>query len=223
MKTSLFFLTSMMSAVFSGLYAQDFTTSKNVLLDMRSGAKQEVLDDLDNYKPFTDREKQRLYANVDSLRSNIQRYAWGIFQAELAKQKNIKIPDKEALKEYDVQYTRNGFPSILIPKTVIKKLTKLGCPADYYFSLGVNVEMRSQFSVFNEKVKPTINCDIKVFSPDREIIKELDHRLKSEEIINSSDISGSTFSKMSYRHILLLVDVLKPMIEQAIKETVEQM
>lgn len=202
--------------------AQDFTTTKNVLLDMRSGSSPEILNALDDYKPETEREKRLYNRNMDSLRVMMQRYAWEIYQAELNGRKNYNLPDKDALREH-VKYADNGFPSILIPKTVVKKLVRDGFEADYFFSLGVSVDLRSLLGGFDSNIKPAVSCDIKVFSPDRDVVKKVDHRYQSDTPIRSWDFPGHSFDKLAFDHIMILAEKLKPLVRQAVKETVEMM
>jgi hypothetical protein len=77
------------------LYAQDFTTSKNVLLDMRSGSSAAVLlNALDDYEPETEREKRLYNRNIDSLRVMMQHFAWEVYQAELNERKKFNLPEK---------------------------------------------------------------------------------------------------------------------------------
>lgn len=221
MKTTLLF-TTLLLVIATHMYAQDFTATKNVLLDMRSGSSPEVLNALDDYKPVTEREKRLYSRNTDSLRVMIQRYAWEIYQAELNGRKNYNLPDKDALREY-VKYADSGFPSILIPKTVVKKLVRDGYDADYYFSLGVSVDLRSLLGGFDSNIKPAVSCDIKVFSPDRDVVKKVDHRYQSETPIRSWDFPGHSFDKLAFDHIMILVRKLKPYVEAAVKEAVAKM
>lgn len=207
---------------FTSIHSQDFTTTKNVLLDMRSSSSGEVLNALDDYDPVTDRE-QRLYnRNVDSLRVMMQRYACEVYYAEINGRKNFNLADKDALRGH-VKYGDNGFPSILIPKTVVKKLVRNGYEADYYFSLGINVTHRSALGGLSSNVKPTIVCDIKVFSPEREVVTNVDHRYKSDTPIRSWDFPANSFDKLAFDHIMILAEKLKPLVKQAVKETVSKM
>jgi hypothetical protein len=205
------------------LYAQDFTTSKNVLLDMRSGSSAAVLlNALDDYEPETEREKRLYNRNIDSLRVMMQHFAWEVYQAELNERKKFNLPEKEALRGH-VQYATDGFPSILIPKTVVKKLAKNGYDADYYFSLGVDVTHRASLGGLSSNVKPIINCDIKVFSPERDIVAKVDYRYKSETSIRSWDFPANSFDKLAFDHIMILADKLKPLVRQAVIEVVSQL
>jgi hypothetical protein len=205
------------------LDAQDFTTSKNVLLDMRSGTSAALLlNALDDYEPETEREKRLYNRNLDSLRVMMQHFAWEVYQVELNERKKFKLPEKDALRGH-VQYAPDGFPSILIPKTVVKKLVKNGYEADYYFSLGVDVTHRASLGGLSSNVKPIINCDIKVFSPERDIVAKVDYRYKSETSIRSWDFPANSFDKLAFDHIMILAEKLKPLVRQAVKEVVSQL
>ncbi len=220
MKSILFLF---LCCIFTSLvYTQDFSTTKNVLLDMRSSSSPEVLNALDDYDPETEREKRLYNRNMDSLRVMMQRYAWEVYQAELNGRKKYNLPDKDALRDH-VQYADNGFPSILIPKTVVKKLVKNGYDADYYFSLGVNVSHRSALGGLSSNVKPTVDVDIKVFSPERDIVTKVDHRYKSDTPIRSWDFPANSFDKLAFDHIMILAEKLKPLVKQAVKEVVAKM
>ena len=221
MKTTILFL-PLFLILSINLQAQDFTTTKNVLLDMRSSSSGEVLNALDDYDPTTEREKRLYNRNVDSLRVMMQRYAWEIYQAELNGRKKYNIPDKDALRGH-VKYATNGFPSILIPKTVVKKLVKNGYDADFYFSLGVNVGMRSTLTSLGSNVKPAVTVDVKVFSPEREIVKKIERRYKSDTAIRSWDFPANDFDKLAFDHIMILAKKLEPLVRQAVKDIVAEL
>jgi hypothetical protein len=208
--------------ILTATHAQDFTSSKNVLLDMKSSSSPDVLNALDDFKMETEREKKLYNRNLDSLRVMVQYMAYDAFYEELSSKKNIKIADKDALRDH-VQYDKTGFPSILIPKTVVKKLVNNGYEADYYFSLGVSVNLPGVFSGINTVVKPSITCDIKVFSPDRDVVKNVDNRYKIDKGFKSFDFPERNFDKLAFDHIMILAKKLKPYVEEAVKEVVEKM
>jgi hypothetical protein len=60
-------------------------------------------------------------------------------------------------------------------------------------------------------VKPIINCDIKVFSPERDIVA------LQIRTIRSWDFPANSFDKLAFDHIMILADKLKP-LRQAVKE-----
>ncbi len=218
MKTKILTL-SFLVLLIAGVNAQDFTSTKNVLLEMKSGSSPDVLNALDDYDMVTEREKRLYNRNLDSLRVMMQRYACTIYYAEVNGRKKYNLPDKDALRDH-VKYGKHGFPSILIPKTVVKKLVKNGYDADYYFSFAVSVDLRSLLGGFSSSIKPTISCDIKVFSPEREIVKKVNHSYKSNTPIRSFDFPMNSFDKLAFDHIMILSEKLKPLVRQAVKETV---
>ena len=207
---------------FSGLIAQDFTSTKNVLLQMKSGSSSDLLNALDNYEPVTEREKKLLSRNTDSLKVMMQHYAFEVYYAELNIKKRYNLADKNALQGH-VKYNKLGYPSIVLPKAVVKKLVKNKYDADYYFSLGVSVEHRSILGSLNSNIRPTISCDIKVYSPDREVVKNITHNYKDSSPIKSFDFPERKFDKLAFDHILILAEKLKPFVRQAVIETVARM
>ena len=182
----------------------------------------DILDQLDNYEPVTDREKKSYKRHADSLQVRLKRKAFLLFNDLLKEQKNIPLEDLASMEEY-INYDKNGFPVILIPKTVIKKLGSKGYQSDYYFSVNVTVGNNALIGGLSGQVKPTISCDVKVFDHDRAVVKKASFQQKANSNIKALSFPGRMFDKMGMDYIDMLVDIIQPQLETVLVGTIEQL
>lgn len=207
----------------SSLTAQEFTSSKNTLLELNAIIDSDVMDKLDAYSPISEREKDKLKESKDYLDARVTEIFLNAIYTELADSKNIPLESKDAIRDF-VTYGNDGLPNVLIPKAVIKKLGKKGYETDYYFSFSLNVDIPvlAKTNKFSGRVKPEYRCTIKVFDEDRAIVKKSEFKQKTKEPLLARDFPKRKFDKLEKDYIDLLVEEMKPLLGEAIKQTVAQ-
>lgn len=203
------------------LYSQDWPGSKNTLLSFSVNSSAEILERLDTYELTTEREKSLYNRYQDTLDARLVRFALSPVYTQLDAAA-IALEPKEALAEL-VTYGKDGLPSILIPKQVIKRLTNKGYTSDHYFIVKISIEANGFVAGVSKRVKPKVRCQIKVFNPEREVVKNVESEILSANFIKSTEFPNLRFDKIGLDYIEMLQARLEPLVLQAIEEAVTQL
>ena len=188
--------------------AQSSDSGRITFLDLDASVSPDLLDRLDNYQPMTDRERVLLKNNLDSLTAWIS-VDLAIALYEAFERKGLPFEPVDALRDY-LPYDHMGLPSVLIAKSAIKKLDKQGYRSDLYFSFQLNVGVRGILQGIGTRIRPKMECTLKIFSPERELIRTLQVDWAAEEHIDSAEFPRRRFDKLSFDHLLQLYDRLRP-------------
>lgn len=204
------------------LHGQDFTNSQNTVLSLRTYASDELTKRLDNYEPKTKREKENYFESKQFYDSALEEYTIAQIYTALTEKAGLKLEEKDALIDY-IMYGDNGLPSILIPKSAIKKIVKKGHQTDYYFVFNINIGISIAGTLLPGTLKPEVKCEVKVFSPKKELVKKIVGKNDGKTAIRMKDFPHKKFDKLEIEYMELLVEKIKPMITEAVLAAAEKL
>jgi len=75
----------------------------------------------------------------------------------------------------------------------------------------------------SKRVKPKVRCQIKVFNPEREVVKNIESEVLSADFIKSTEFPNLLFDKIGLDYIEMLQTRLEPLVLQAVEEAVGQL
>lgn len=200
------------------VFSQDWPGSSNTLLDLSVQSSTEIIDRLDPYEPVTEREKSLYRRYQDTLNARLVQFALTPLNT-LLKEDNISLAPTDALAEY-LTYSKDGLPNILMPKRAIKKVGNNGYTTDYFFSFKLIVKAHGAIAGLSERVKPKVQCRIRVFDPSGEEVRDVESEILSSAFVKSSEFPQLSFDKIGLDHIEMLQHRLEPLVIEALKEAI---
>lgn len=180
----LVFLTLLCLGITSiNVHSQDLKSGKNTIIKVEYIGGTFLLGHLDKYEPATSREK-KTYAKIqENLNIDWQNLLYNEVM-EAFKESAIKTEPINALENHKVLYS-NGFPTILMAKSAIKKTVKNGYKSDNFIILRLETEadtgLKGASSSIVNKFTPVVKATIDVYSSDGKKVNSAEHKVSSPE------------------------------------------
>ncbi|WP_341225522.1 hypothetical protein [uncultured Arcticibacterium sp.] len=206
-------------------FSQDLKSGKNTIIKVDYLYASLLLNNLDKYAPATSREKKSYDSIQKQLNIDWQNNLYDKALAALS-ENDIKTEPINALENYKVLYN-NGFPTILMAKSAIKKMVKNGYNSDNFILIKLSTEadtgLKGASTTTVNKFTPKAKVTIDVFTSDGKKVHSADHTASAPEKVTNKAYFGSRFDKLDDDMILRLKELYEPLISEAISEAVAKL